>query len=154
MLQLLKKRLKNQKGLSLVELLAVIVILGIVSAIAVPSIGGIIENSRYNAVKSDAINILNAANLYFADDFTKTDVTVSDLKAANYLESTGGFEIKASESTITKGAGSTSTSLTTDGGIIFSGSKTVTFTGATISGINNDSTKGSEIPDAGHTIDE
>ncbi len=31
--------LKNQKGLTLVELLAVIVILGIIAAIAVPSIG-------------------------------------------------------------------------------------------------------------------
>ena len=38
--KILQKRLKNEKGLTLVELLAVIVILGIIAAIAVPSIGG------------------------------------------------------------------------------------------------------------------
>lgn len=35
----IKKLLKNQKGFTLVELLAVIVILGIIAAIAIPSIG-------------------------------------------------------------------------------------------------------------------
>ncbi len=39
----LKKLLKNQKGFTLVELLAVIVILGIIAAIAIPSIGNIID---------------------------------------------------------------------------------------------------------------
>ena len=37
----MKALLKNEKGLTLIELLAVIVILGIIAAIAVPSIGGI-----------------------------------------------------------------------------------------------------------------
>lgn len=45
----MKKWLKNNKGLTLVELLAVIVILGIVVAIAVPSIGNVIENSKGKA---------------------------------------------------------------------------------------------------------
>ena len=55
MKKFLQKRLKNEKGLTLVELLAVVVILGIIAAIAVPSIGNIIENSKYNAVKADAL---------------------------------------------------------------------------------------------------
>ena len=42
----MKQILKNEKGLTLIELLAVIVILAIVAAIAVPAIGNIIENSR------------------------------------------------------------------------------------------------------------
>ena len=40
MKKFLQKRLNNEKGLTLVELLAVIVILGIIAAIAMPSIGG------------------------------------------------------------------------------------------------------------------
>ena len=61
MKKFLQKRLNNEKGLTLVELLAVIVILGIIAAIAVPSIGGIIQNSRVKALNADAQNALAAA---------------------------------------------------------------------------------------------
>ncbi len=64
----MKERLKNQKGLTLIELLAVIVILGIIAAIAIPSVGNIINNSKYGAIKSDALMILNAAKLYEAEN--------------------------------------------------------------------------------------
>ncbi len=46
MKKFLQKRLKNEKGLTLVELLAVIVILGIIAAIAIPSIGNIITEFK------------------------------------------------------------------------------------------------------------
>ena len=63
MFNMLKKRIKNEKGLSLVELLAVIVILGIVAAIAVPSIGNIVNTSRDKGQISDALNIIAGAKL-------------------------------------------------------------------------------------------
>lgn len=68
MFQVLKKRIKNEKGLSLVELLAVIVILGIVAAIAIPAIGNIIDSSRVKAAKADAANVLSAAQIYFLEN--------------------------------------------------------------------------------------
>lgn len=145
MFNTLKKRIKNEKGLSLVELLAVIVILGIVAAIAVPAIGNIIENSRYNSVKADAINVLNAANLYFTDDPTKKTVTVAELKTAKYLESAGAFDKSENSGvtgTVTKSTAAGGNTLAT-GGLKYSGDKTVTFTAATIVMINNDSAKGS-----------
>ena len=46
--------LRSKKGFTLVELLAVIVILAIILAIAIPSISGVIENSKRNAFESDA----------------------------------------------------------------------------------------------------
>ena len=66
MIQKIKNRLKDQRGLTLIELLAVIVILGIIAAIAVPSIMNVIDNSKEDAVRADAIQVLNAANLYIA----------------------------------------------------------------------------------------
>lgn len=57
------KIFKNQKGLTLIELLAVIVILAIVAAIAVPSIGNVINNSRDKAILADASSILSGAKL-------------------------------------------------------------------------------------------
>lgn len=63
----MRKLLKNQKGLTLIELLAVIVILAIVAAIAVPAIGNIITNSRDKAILADASMILSGAKLAATD---------------------------------------------------------------------------------------
>jgi type IV pilus assembly protein PilA len=55
---------KDERGMTLVELLAVIVILAIVGAIAFVVIGNVIENSRQDAHISNAQQIINAAELY------------------------------------------------------------------------------------------
>jgi type IV pilus assembly protein PilA len=68
MLKNIKKRLKNQRGLTLVELLAVVVILGIIAAIAVPSIGGIIDKTKKDAQVAEAVQIISAAKLSHASN--------------------------------------------------------------------------------------
>lgn len=137
MFQQMKKRIKNEKGLTLIELLAVIVILAIVAAIAIPAIGNIIDNSRYNAVKADAINVLNAANLYYTDNPSAEDnVKVSELISAKVLDSAGKIPNDATVSKSSpRGLSATVTNAV--------GSKTVTFSSATIDAINKDSQKGS-----------
>lgn len=90
MFNVLKKRIKNEKGLSLVELLAVIVILGIIAAIAIPAIGNIIANSEAKAEISDAVQILNAGKLYELDGNEIGNGGVTDL--GNYVDVSSRIE--------------------------------------------------------------
>ncbi|MDN7245882.1 prepilin-type N-terminal cleavage/methylation domain-containing protein [Planococcus shenhongbingii] len=91
MKKFLQKKLNDQKGMTLIELLAVIVIIAIIAAIAIPAIGNIIENSRYSAIKADAVNILSASDIYYADGNTGATVTIEALTTAGYLEDAGSF---------------------------------------------------------------
>ncbi|MDW0109644.1 type II secretion system protein [Sporosarcina aquimarina] len=130
MKKFLQKKLKNEKGLTLVELLAVIVILGIIAAIAVPAIGGIIDNSRIKAVKADAQTILSAANMYFAENPDATDVNLMTLVDGNYMDDTGKFEKPKSadaEPKVTKATGGNKF----NGSAKYKGDETVTFEDAT-----------------------
>ncbi|MDT2045308.1 prepilin-type N-terminal cleavage/methylation domain-containing protein [Bacillus sp. 1780r2a1] len=90
--KLIKKVLGNEKALTLIELLGVIVILGIIAAIAIPSIGGMIQKSREDAVKSDALKVLRTAQAYIvSNDFKDHDedikITKKQLKPYVELES-------------------------------------------------------------------
>ena len=58
--------IKNNKGVTLVELLIVIVVMGIIAAFAIPAVGTIIDNTQKDAIVADAIAIDNASNLYCA----------------------------------------------------------------------------------------
>ncbi len=53
----------NQRGVTLVELLIVIVVLGIISAISVPAIGRVIERTENDAVVASLVNIERAIYL-------------------------------------------------------------------------------------------
>ena len=68
------KMLKNQKGMTLVELLAVMVIVGIIAAISIPSIGNLIENARKDSVISTAQSMEEAARLYVASNGTTNNI--------------------------------------------------------------------------------
>lgn len=54
----------NKKGVTLVELIIVIVIIGIISAFAVPAVGRYLENAQKSAVLRDAQEFRGAANSY------------------------------------------------------------------------------------------
>lgn len=131
MKNLLKKRL-NQKGLTLIELLAVIVILAIIAAIAIPAIGGLINNSEIKAVKSDAIAVINAANLEKSS--TGKDFATASTVAAEYLENSGKFT--SSNYTVQYNSTTKKMEITTSSAIS-AGGKSITFTSASVDEITS-----------------
>jgi len=64
----MRQILKNRKGVTLIELLAVIVILGIIAAIAVPTIGGLIARQQEKADIATFDTIVAAAEQYAEDE--------------------------------------------------------------------------------------
>lgn len=76
------KILKNKKGVTLVELLAVVVILGIIAAIAVPTIGGLIARQQANADTATYNAIVDAAELYGGTEV----FTLDDLESDDFID--------------------------------------------------------------------
>ncbi|WP_027725119.1 prepilin-type N-terminal cleavage/methylation domain-containing protein [Tuberibacillus calidus] len=83
---MLKRWMKNQKGFTLVELLAVIVILGIIAAIAIPAIGHIINKTDDKAKVSEAVQIIDAAKLYVASEGIDSNTELGNDKLGDYLD--------------------------------------------------------------------
>lgn len=145
MKKFLQKKLKDQKGMTLIELLAVIVIIAIIAAIAIPAISNVIENSRVGATKSDAQNVLSAAQIANAD-LNQTTFTYDTTAGENALETEGYVNDVGSFTKIT------TVELNSDGkweltGTAEAGKYTVTFEKATKDTI--EAVKNNERPASG-----
>ena len=70
---------RTRKGFTLIELLIVVVIIGILAAIAIPKFAETKEKAYITAMKSDLKNMVSAAEASFADNNTY----------ANYVAPTG-----------------------------------------------------------------
>jgi type IV pilus assembly protein PilA len=66
----------NRKGFTLIELLIVVVIIGILAAIAIPKFANTKQKAYVASMKSDLRNLVTAEEAYFADS-VKYSTTVS-----------------------------------------------------------------------------
>ncbi|WP_017381172.1 prepilin-type N-terminal cleavage/methylation domain-containing protein [Paenisporosarcina sp. TG-14] len=151
MRKFIQQKLKEQKGLTLIELLAVIVILAIIAAIAIPAIGNIIENSRVGAIKSDGTNTLAAAELYFTENPDDTDDIANTAELAPYIDDLGSFdgETDAVFTSVTRGSASTPATLNATGVV---GGVKIVFVSATKESINKIKNSDTGTPASGVTI--
>jgi prepilin-type N-terminal cleavage/methylation domain-containing protein len=69
----------QRKGFTLIELLIVVVIIGILAAIAIPKFANTKSKAYITAMKSDLRNLVTAEEAFFSDS-SKYTATVSDLK--------------------------------------------------------------------------
>ncbi len=68
-----------KKGFTLIEVLATLIVVGIIGLITIPVITGVVEKTRLNALKSSAYGLLEASNIYFAE-YEPNKITRFDIK--------------------------------------------------------------------------
>ena len=69
--------MRNTKGFTLIELLIVVVIIGILAAIAIPKFANTKEKAYIASMKSDLRNLVTAEESYFADNVTYATTTAN-----------------------------------------------------------------------------
>ena len=84
-------RKSNENGATLIELLAVIVILGVIASMAVLVIGDVIQKARKQAFVSNAYIMRNASTVYYKNkEFNKeplvNPVTYNELVTSGFLD--------------------------------------------------------------------
>jgi prepilin-type N-terminal cleavage/methylation domain-containing protein len=99
----------DRKGFTLIELLIVVVIIGILAAIAIPKFGATKERAYLAAMKSDLRNLATAQEGYFADNITySTAFTTGQFQPSagvtvpTIATSTGGWSATSTHSQTTK----------------------------------------------------
>ena len=77
----------NPRGFTLIELLIVVVIIGILAAIAIPKFGNTKTKAYTAAMKSDLRNLVTAEEAFFAD--SSTYILYGDTTKLKFKPSTG-----------------------------------------------------------------
>jgi type IV pilus assembly protein PilA len=76
---------RGQKGFTLIELLIVVVVIGILAAIAIPKYTAVREKGFISSLKADLRNLATQQELYYNDNFTYS----TDFAALAFTNSEG-----------------------------------------------------------------
>ncbi len=89
--------MSNRKGFTLIELLIVVVIIGILAAIAIPKFAATKDKAKLASVKTDLRNLETAQEAYFSD--FNTYGTFAQLQTASNFTLSAGNAVTAEAAT-------------------------------------------------------
>lgn len=107
--------LKHREGFTLIELLIVVVIIGILAAIAIPKFGATREKAYVSAMKSDLRNLQSAEEIYYSNggyvykatatlqpqtNDTDLDFATSEGVTISIVSVAGGYQATASHAAV------------------------------------------------------
>ncbi len=78
--------MRNQKGFTLIELLIVIVIIGILAAVAIPRFQGVSDKAKIGAAKAELATIKNLLGMYQAENDTSAYPATGDITSMATLQ--------------------------------------------------------------------
>jgi prepilin-type N-terminal cleavage/methylation domain-containing protein len=115
----------NRKGFTLIELLIVVVIIGILAAIAIPKFSTTKDKAKLASVKTDIRNYMTAEEAYFSDNATYGANAALQAAPYSFVLSTGNtfkasagaagsYSVEVENASIS--AGTTSCKVTVGGG--------------------------------------
>lgn len=107
MFRRLRKRMNNEEGFTLIELMIVIAVLGILAGIAIPRLGGVKNKAEDAKINSAAAAIRSAMEMYYAendsypasneiDDYEDLQGTVDDYVTLPDLTDSSGNDLVSS----------------------------------------------------------
>ena len=102
---------RNRKGFTLIELLIVVVIIGILAAIAIPKFANTKEKAYVASMKSDLRNLVTAQEAYFSDN--NSSYAASTTAMGTTYKSSSGVTVTINSSTATGWTASASHASTT-----------------------------------------
>jgi prepilin-type N-terminal cleavage/methylation domain-containing protein len=84
----------NKKGFTLIELLIVVVIIGILAAIAIPRFGETRDRAFISAMQSDLNQVRTAQEMWFQDNAFSYTADIADLEGADLFTGTTGVTVE------------------------------------------------------------
>ena len=84
----------NKKGFTLIELLIVVVIIGILAAIAIPRFGETRDRAFVSAMQSDLNQVRTAQEMWFQDNGFAYSADITDLEGADLFSGSAGVTVE------------------------------------------------------------